>query len=242
MPNARNFDTYGPPSPGSPDRSRIRLLYLHGFASSPGSSKAVRFAEHAAGRFGLEVERLDLRVPSFEHLRLSEMVNTVRARIGDAGERVVVMGSSLGGLTAAHVAAADPRVCGLVLLAPAFRIAETWEKRLGPAGFRAWKETGWLAVDDHALGTKGRVDFGFIEELGRIAAALPDVRIPALVIHGAHDDVVPPSASEELTVGRPHIRRVVVDDGHELRSSIDLWLPLVDAFLEPYFGAARAPG
>jgi len=185
------------------------------------------------------VERLDLRVPSFEHLRLSEMVRAVVARIGQASERVVVMGSSLGGLTAAHVAAADPRVVGLVLLAPAFRIAETWEKRLGPEGFRAWEDSGWLTVDDHARGVPGRVDFGFMKELGALTVAVPDVRVPTLIIHGAKDDVVPPRVSQELREGRPFVRRIEVDDGHELRDTMDAWLPEVDAFLAPFFGPAR---
>jgi hypothetical protein len=222
------------PSRGGPESRGIRLLYLHGFASSPDSSKAVRFAEHASLRFSLEIERLDLRVPSFEHLRLSEMIRVVRERIGGRNERVVVMGSSLGGLTAAHVAAADPRVCGLVLLAPAFRIAQTWERRLGPE-LQAWKENGWREVDDHAKGGKSRVDFAFYEELNRMTRVLPEVRVPTLIIHGEKDDVVPPSASAELAEGRPHIQRLVVDDGHELRA-MEAWLPAVDHFLSPYFG------
>lgn len=217
----------------------IRLLYLHGFASSPDSSKALRFALHAKERFGLDIERLDLRVPSFEHLRLSEMLRVVIDRIGGPSERVVVMGSSLGGLTAAHAAARDPRVIATVLLAPAFRIAETWEKRLGAEGFRAWESSGWLEVDDHARGGKARVDFGFMKELSTLTAALPDLRVPTLVVHGAQDDVVPPHVSAELADGRAFVRRVVVEDGHELRATMDGWLPEVDAFLRPYFGAPR---
>jgi len=214
----------------------IRLLYLHGFASSPESSKAVRFAAHAQQRFGLHVERLDLRVPSFEHLRLSAMIEHVIDRIGSPHERVVVMGSSLGGLTAAHVAAADPRVIGTVLLAPAFRIAETWEKRLGADGFRAWEESGFLEVDDHANGKKALVDFGFMKELQTLTATLPDVRVPTLVVHGSKDDVVPPFVSEELAHQRPFVRRIVMNDGHELKETMDAWLPEVDDFLVPYFG------
>ncbi len=238
MPNARNVRRYGIPT-HAPSRFSPRLLYLHGFASGPQSSKAVRFAAHAAAQFGLEIERLDLRVPSFQHLRLSEMVRTVVGQIGEANERVVVMGSSLGGLTAAHVAAADPRVVALVLLAPAFRIAETWGNRLGPEGVRAWRESGWLEVDDHAHGGKARVDFGFMEELEQLTGSMPDVRVPTLIIHGTNDDVVPPRVSAELAEGLPHVRRIEVDDGHELRDSMDAWLPMVDSFLTPYFGPPR---
>src|SRR5687768_10332668 len=102
-----------------------RILYLHGFASGPRSTKGVAFAEHLARR-GVAVDRLDLRVPSLEHLRLSRMIDTVQAAIGSPRDRIVLVGSSLGGLTAARVAERDPRVSGLILLAPAFRMIERW--------------------------------------------------------------------------------------------------------------------
>ncbi len=92
-----------------------RFLYLHGFASGPRSTKGLAFAEHFASR-GAAVERLDLRVPSFEHLRLSAMLDTAQRALGAGRDRAVVFGSSLGGLTAARLAERDPRVTGLVLL------------------------------------------------------------------------------------------------------------------------------
>ncbi|HEY1552736.1 MAG TPA: YqiA/YcfP family alpha/beta fold hydrolase, partial [Kofleriaceae bacterium] len=58
----------------------MQILYLHGFASGPTSRKAAAFAEHF-GKRGIEIERLDLRVPSFEHLRLSAMIDHVRKAI-----------------------------------------------------------------------------------------------------------------------------------------------------------------
>ena len=62
-----------------PTHAGPRWLYLHGFASSPESAKARALAEHYAAR-GIDLERLDLRLPSFEHLRLSAIVEHVRTR------------------------------------------------------------------------------------------------------------------------------------------------------------------
>src|SRR4051794_36524174 len=105
--------------PAPAETAGPRFLYLHGFASGPHSTKGLAVAAHYQRR-GLAVERLDLRVPSFEHLRLSAMIETVRGAIGGERERAVLFGSSLGGLTACRVAERDPRVCALVLMAPAF--------------------------------------------------------------------------------------------------------------------------
>src|SRR4051812_6428009 len=57
------------PTPTPFLRPGPRWLYLHGFASGPSSSKGVAIATHYASR-GVAMDRLDLRIPSFEHLRL----------------------------------------------------------------------------------------------------------------------------------------------------------------------------
>src|SRR4051794_39234161 len=116
-----------------------RFLYLHGFASGPRSKKGMAFAEHYAQR-GVELDRLDLRVPSLAHLRLSAMLDTVAAAIGGPEDRAIAIGSSLGGLTAARVAERDPRVEALVLLAPAFQLIARWRQL---PGFDDWQRTGW---------------------------------------------------------------------------------------------------
>ena len=213
-----------------------RLLYLHGFASGPASTKGLAFAEHFGGR-GLHLERLDLRLPSLEHLRLSAGIAATRAAIG-GGERAVLMGSSLGGLTAARAAEGDDRVSALVLLAPAFRAAERWRARLGEEGVRRWRETGWLEIDDYALKARGRVDFGFLEDLDAADTGWPDVRVPTLIIHGRRDEVVDIQLSRTFAASRPHVRLVEVDDGHELITTLPATLAEVELFLERTLGSA----
>jgi hypothetical protein len=221
-----------------------RLLYLHGFASGPSSYKGLAVAARYA-EIGVAVERLSLRVPSFEHLRLSAMIDTVRAAIGGERERVVLFGSSLGGLTACRVAERDPRVAALVLLAPALRFGERWRPRLGEEAWRAWEESGWLEVDDHAEKRRGRVDFGFMRDAMEVDAAgggWPDVRVPTLILHGRGDAVVDVELSRAFSVDKRHVRLVEVDDGHELAASLARILAEADTFLAPFFGRLAAPG
>src|SRR4051794_30859538 len=125
-----------------PESHDPRFLYLHGFASGPDSGKGRALAAHYAAK-GVNLERLNLRLPSLERLRLSAMMEHVRDRIGGARDRAVVFGSSLGGLTACRVAEEDARVVALVLLAPAFRMVERWRVRLGEDAWNAWKTSGW---------------------------------------------------------------------------------------------------
>jgi uncharacterized protein len=215
-----------------------RFLYLHGFASGPGSFKGRALAAHCA-ELGTRLELLDLRRPSLELLRLSAMMTAVRDAIGGERDRAVLLGSSLGGLTACRVAEIDPRVCALVLLAPAFRMFERWRAKLGDIGWKRWHDSGWLEIEDHAEKRTTRIDFGFIEEAAGIdtaGAGWPDVRVPTLIIHGRGDDVVPVDVSRAWAAERRHVRMVEVDDGHELAGSIERIAAETDRFLAPFTG------
>jgi pimeloyl-ACP methyl ester carboxylesterase len=200
--------------------SSPRFLYLHGFASSRDSYKGVALAERFAAR-GVTLERLDQRLPSLEHLRFSAMKAAVRAAIGDAHDRAVVFGSSLGGLTAARVAEEDPRVCALVLLAPAFHLHARWRARLGEEAWLEWQTRDWIEIDDYATHGKTRLDFGFVREMETLDAGWPDVRVPTLIVHGRGDETVPVEGSRTFAADRRHVRLIEVNDGHELTASLD---------------------
>jgi uncharacterized protein len=215
-----------------------RFLYLHGFASGPGSKKGTALAAHFQRR-GARLELPDLRVPSFERQRLSEMIRATRAALGGPEERAVLLGSSLGGLVAARVAEEDARVCALVLLAPAFRLAERWRQRMGAAAVKAWRDDGWLTVHDHATGRPGRVDHRFLVDADEVDArggGWPDVRVPVLAVHGLADETVEIDATRAWADGKRHVRLVELDDGHELIRSVDRIAAEVDAFLAPFLG------
>lgn len=216
----------------------MRYLYLHGFASGPDSAKGVAVAEHLARR-GVHVERLNLRVPSFEHLRGSAMIDLVRETL--AGEDGVLIGSSLGGWTALRAAERCPNVRAVVVLAPAIGLAAGWRRRM-PTAVERWEATGWLSVEDHALGGMARVDIGFLEDIERIdAAGDPSVNVPVLIVHGRRDDVVPVSGSRRWASEREHVRLVEVDDGHQLTDSLSTILAELDAFLDRSGASGPAP-
>jgi uncharacterized protein len=210
-----------------------RYLYLHGFASGPHSAKAVAYATHYAQR-GVGIDRLDLRVPSLEHLRLSAMITAVQQAIGDPRDRAVVIGSSLGGLTAARVAERDPRVTAIVLLAPAFQLIARWREL---PGWDDWRRLGWREIHDYKTNRPARIDFGFADEAMAIDVGYPDVRVPTLILHGADDEIVSISHSRTFAAGKPHVRLVELDDGHDLIASLPRMLEETDRFLAPWLGS-----
>jgi uncharacterized protein len=216
----------------------VILLYLHGFASSPGSRKGRAFETYFATR-GFEVQRLDLRLPNRDQLRVSAMIAHVRERADAAGDAVLV-GSSLGGLVAAHVAASHPAIRAVVLMAPAFRFAARWPERIGVEPFSAWRAGEPLITEDHAGGPPLKVDYGFYEDAVGVDARFPSVTLPTLIFHGQSDDTVDIDSSRAFAQQASSARLVELDDGHPLTESLPRILAETEPFLDPFRSTTQA--
>lgn len=82
----------------------MRVLYLHGFASSAASTKAGFFAARLR-EHGVELETPDFNQPEFSTLTISRMVEqTIETIDRGAEEPIVLIGSSLGAFVAVQVA------------------------------------------------------------------------------------------------------------------------------------------
>jgi len=106
-----------------------RVLYLHGFASSPRGRKV----EALRGIFapeGVALDAPDLNAPSFERLDFDAMVERARNSALDRPPDAVA-GSSLGALVALALSRGLPGV-PLVLVAPALGFGRRWVEKLPP--------------------------------------------------------------------------------------------------------------
>src|SRR5674476_259336 len=164
-----------------------RILYLHGFASSTASSKARFFAERLRAA-GALIDIPDLAAGDFEHLTISGQLRVIETAA--AGEPVALMGSSMGGYLAAIYAARHPEVSRVVLLAPAFGFARRWAERIGAAAVDTWRTTGAVEVFHYAENRQRRLSYALLDD-GLGYEDYPDFGQPALIFHGAQDDVVP---------------------------------------------------
>src|SRR5437764_5917323 len=100
-----------------------RIVYLHGFASGPTSSKARHFRDRLKDA-GFTVDVPDLAAGDFEHLTISGQLRVLEQAAGTG--KLHLIGSSMGGYLAALYAARHSAVERLVLLAPAFRFNSRW--------------------------------------------------------------------------------------------------------------------
>jgi pimeloyl-ACP methyl ester carboxylesterase len=211
--------------------SAVRHAYLHGFASSAASKKGVHLRGVLASR-GVDLLLPDLNRPSFEKLSVGAMLEHLdRVHVEQGEPRWRLVGSSLGGWLAARWAELHPeRVDRLVLLCPAFDIPTRWPLLLPPGAFDRWERDGELPYAD-AQGRVVPLHFGFVEE-ARAHTPYPSVGCPATVVHGTRDDRVPIESSRRWLADHPQARLVVVDDGHDLMSS----LPAVERAITDTFG------
>ena len=210
------------------------VIYLHGFASSPQSSKATRFAAELARR-GVGFSCPDFNQPAFETLTVTRMLEQTREAVAAAGAGpVALVGSSLGAFVAVHAAARDTtgRVDRQVLLAPAFDFGGNRLRQLGDHGVDEWRRRGRLSVFHYAWNEPRDVGFELYEDAARYDAfALGDPK-PTLIVQGTRDASVDPSMVERWARARGNVDLRLVDDEHQLTASMEtIW-----AETEVFFG------
>jgi uncharacterized protein len=215
------------------------LVYLHGFASSPRSSKARYFGERAAAA-GLAFAAPDLNLPEFRTMTVTRMLDRVDEALADLEGPVALVGSSLGAFVAVHAAArqlakaggSTPRIDRLVLLAPALDLVPSLERELGDAAMSEWERSDSRPVFHFAENRPRELSWAFMADARRYDTDAIDLPIPVLVYQGTRDIVVSADAVRRWASGRPSVRLHLVNDDHQLLAHMDaMWHEMV-RFLE----------
>lgn len=198
----------------------MRVLYLHGFASSPRSSKAVFFAKQMAGK-GIAMDVPDLNEPDFSTLTVTRMLRQVAGLIDRAPEPVMLIGSSLGGFVAVQAALQHAaRVQRVVLLAPALDFDGNRLSEWGDRGLEAWKISNRLDVFHYAYGRIMPVHFELYTDALRYDALNAQLAQPVQVFQGRRDTAVDPGTVERWALARPYVELHMLDDDHQLLASL----------------------
>lgn len=214
----------------------MHVFYLHGFASSPQSTKAAMIAERLR-KNGVTLHCPDFNAPDFSTLTVTRMIDRTRkAIVALQPGPVTLIGSSLGGVVALHVAAiplppGSSRVDRLVLLAPVLDFGPGGMRSLGPEGLARWRETNRLDVYHFAFGKMLPLHYGFHEDAARYDAFALEVGQPMLVYQGRNDRAVDPEIVERFASSRPNVTLHLLDDDHQLLPSMLQILDGIEAFL-----------
>jgi pimeloyl-ACP methyl ester carboxylesterase len=200
----------------------MRFIYLHGFASSPTSKKAVFFSERLA-RLGQAVDVPDLEEGDFQGLTITRQLAVVRREIARTPGELALIGSSMGGYLALLAAAEEPRVRRLMLMAPAIDMRARWAQRYGPEKLAFWKAKGAAPTFHHAYGEERLIGYGLFDDLERHDPA-PPASIPTLAFMGRRDDTVAPAAVERWASHNASVHLRLLDSGHDLVDQLEtMW-------------------
>jgi uncharacterized protein len=192
-----------------------QYIYLHGFASSPASLKARYLMECFEG-VGLKLTVPDLNLDDFSHLTISRQINQVVDLLPRDKSPVVLIGSSLGGLTARVLAQNYPQIARLILLAPAFDFLSHWLPKIGAEKLNLWARDRYLPIYHYGQQKLLPLHHDFIIDADRYHLCQSDRLLPTLIVHGTNDDVVPIASSRDFAAQHPLVKLLEVDSDHNL--------------------------
>lgn len=198
-------------------------IYLHGFASSPKSTKAQDLS-HRFAQIQIQLKIPDLNAGDFSHLTITRQLHQVTAEFPDNSAPITLIGSSLGGLTSAHLAEQNPQVQRLVLLAPAFGFLSHWLTKLGAEKIQLWQQEQYLLVYHYGEGRELPLNHNFVTDAAQYQENLLQRPVPTLILHGKQDEVIPIQASRDFAVSRPWVKLIELDSDHALANvTFEIW-------------------
>lgn len=157
-----------------------RVLYLHGFASSPRGRKVGALSALFAPE-RIEIQAPDLNLPSFERLDFEAMVAAAMSAAAK-GRIDVLAGSSLGALVALEASRRGVSA-PLVLIAPALGFGRRWVEKL-PAGDPVF-------FFHHGENAERPIHRAFFEQMSLRPADLEPPTERVVVLMGRRDESVP---------------------------------------------------
>jgi len=210
-----------------------QVFYLHGFASSPRSTKVGYFSERLR-EHGIEARCPDFNQPEFATLTLTRMLDQLGAELARLdGAPATLFGSSLGGTLAILAAERFPaQVDRLVLMAPAVMFAKPGHHLLPADKIEQWRRRGALPFFHYADHAERDLDFAFYEDSLRYDAFNAAVRQPSLIFQGLRDASVDHRTVEAFAKTRPNVTLSLLEDDHQLIASLSrMW-----SDIQPFLG------
>jgi hypothetical protein len=199
------------------------FIYLHGFASGPGSQKACIFKNNFE-KFNLSITIPDMQQGDFENMTLTKQISLVQNIIdGKSGVDIALIGSSMGAYIAALIAETRKEIKALYLMAPGFNFLNRWMENM------AWDKNSLFATPDfiqvyhYGYNREVSLNTNMFRDAVKWDSLLLTRNIPICIVHGLHDETVSIQESRDFSVSRPWCQIKELDSDHGLLSCID-WI------------------
>ena len=193
------------------------FIYLHGFASGPGSNKAKAFKKRY-DELGISIHVPDLQQGDFENLTLTGQIELVQGIIDkNKGQSFALIGSSMGGYLASLIAQTRESVQALFLMAPGFNFLNRWRKKLDIS-----KTTDELIpVFHYRYNKEVRLNTYLFRDAETWESLPLERQIPTFIVHGLHDETIDIEESRNFVREKSYCSLKELDSDHGLLSCID---------------------
>lgn len=201
----------------------MKIVYLHGFASSPQSGKAQFLVQKLAEQGKADLLAVpDLNLGDFSRVTITKMLNFLQLEFSK--QPLLVIGSSLGGFVAVQWAMRNPLVQFLLLLAPALNFPTALGEWLGEAGIKAWQEQGDRPFFHYGNQQHVSLHYEFYRDAQQYANWRWERNLPIVILHGKRDVVVPPQVSIDFSAQHQGVELHLLDSDHSLSDQASLEL------------------
>ena len=190
----------------------MKVLWAHGLEGSPNGSKPTWIIEN----LGWDVVAIDM---SQKGWTIAEQTKVVYDKISEIDDFDLIMGSSYGALAIANAASELlDRDMRIVLMAPAFGLAENFQNIAGKEGLDEWENSGYRHYFHHGLNKEIKLDWNFMISARKMS--WPKINHPTVIIHGVFDEIVQIKSSKKVAESNSNVELIEVEDGHRLGKSL----------------------
>jgi uncharacterized protein len=199
------------------------FIYLHGFASGPGSQKACIFRKHFENA-QLSITIPDLQQGDFENMTLTKQISLVQSIIdGKPGVDFALIGSSMGAYIAGLLAETRKEIKALYLMAPGFNFLNRWMENMGWDKDSLSSTPDLIRVFHYSYNREVNLSTDLFRDAINWDSLLLTRNIPIRIVHGLHDETVNIQESRDFAGPRSWCQLKELDSDHGLLSSID-WI------------------
>ena len=216
----------------------MQIVHLYGFASGPDSDKA-QFFRSKFESAGLDFHIYDY-IPNpheFSNMKISELHNNLHQYMLGSfhNEKVILMGSSFGGLLVTLYAHLHPeKVDRLILIAPALRFTAEFITQTLCTSLLKWEKEGETHVEHYRFGAAIPLKYSFLMDLRKNPIPMFSrykFPIPTIVFHGDNDEVVPAAWSVSFAQSNPRVKTYILKGDHQLLDhKIKIWNEIESEF------------
>jgi len=190
----------------------LKVLWAHGLEGSPDGSKPTWMIEN----LGWDVVSVNMSIRGWT---IADQTKAVLDKVSEVDDFDLIMGSSYGGLAVANAAnELLDRDLRLVLMAPAFGLAENFQNIAGKEGLNQWENNGFRPYFHHGLNKEINLSWDFMVSAKKMS--WPEMKHPTVIIHGISDEIVSIESSRKVEESNSNVELIEVDDGHRLGDSL----------------------